>query len=106
MTAKIAHENDNPGSPRAEAPGIAERLRTASAASTPRAALGRGTAGVRARTLIVNLPGSPNGVTESLDALAPVAEHAIAILRGAPDDHAAMKSGAAERGVSRRTHDA
>lgn len=88
------------------APGIAERLRTASAASAPRAALGRGTAGVRARTLIVNLPGSRNGVTESLDALAPVAEHAIAILRGAPDDHAALKGGAAERGVSRRTHDA
>lgn len=91
-----------------EAPGIAERLRIASAATIPRSALGRGTAGVRARTLIVNLPGSPNGVTESLDALAPVAEHAIAILRGASDDHAAIDSGAgrASPRASHETHDA
>jgi molybdenum cofactor synthesis domain-containing protein len=76
-----------------DAPGIAERLRTASAASTPRSALGRGTAGVRAKTMIVNLPGSPRGVTESLDALAPIAEHAVAILRGRPHDHEGAATG-------------
>jgi molybdenum cofactor synthesis domain-containing protein len=70
-----------------EAPGIAERIRIGSATSSPRAALGRGVAGVRGRTLIVNLPGSTNGVTESLSVLAPLARHAVDILRGAPTDH-------------------
>jgi molybdenum cofactor synthesis domain-containing protein len=70
-----------------EAPGIAERIRIGSATSSPRAALGRGVAGVRGRTLIVNLPGSTNGVTESLSVLAPLARHAVDILREAPTDH-------------------
>jgi molybdopterin adenylyltransferase len=70
-----------------EAPGIAERLRTSTESRTPRAALGRGVAGVRARTLVVNLPGSPKGVAETLAALGPVADHAVAILRGASTDH-------------------
>jgi molybdenum cofactor synthesis domain-containing protein len=76
-----------------DAPGVSERLRMATATFTPRSALGRGAAGVRARTLIVNLPGSPRGVTESLDALAPIAEHAVAILRGRPDDHETATTG-------------
>ena len=84
-----------------DAPGIAERLRIASAASTPRSALGRGRAGVRARTMIVNLPGSPRGVTESLDALAPIAEHAVAILRGRPTDHEGTTSRGAATTASR-----
>jgi molybdenum cofactor synthesis domain-containing protein len=70
-----------------EAPGIAERIRIGTASSSPRAALGRGVAGVRARALIVNLPGSTNGVMESLAVLAPIARHAVDILRGAPTDH-------------------
>ena len=70
-----------------EAPGIAERLRQETGRSFPRAALSRGVAGVRGRTLIVNLPGSPAGVRETLDALAPLARHAVAILRGEPTDH-------------------
>jgi molybdopterin adenylyltransferase len=70
-----------------EAPGIAERIRIGTASSSPRAALGRGVAGVRARTLIVNLPGSTKGVMESLVVLAPIARHAVDILRGNATDH-------------------
>ena len=70
-----------------EAPGIAERIRTVTGASYPRAALGRGVAGVRGRTLVVNLPGSTSGVRESLEALAPIVRHAVDIARGAPTDH-------------------
>ena len=70
-----------------EAPGIAERLRAVTGASFPRAALGRGIAGTRGRTLIVNLPGSTNGVRDSLSTLTPIARHAVDILRDAPTDH-------------------
>ena len=70
-----------------DAPGIAERIRSITGQACPRAALGRGVAGVRNRTLIVNLPGSTSGVRDSLDALAPIATHAIDVLRGAPTDH-------------------
>ncbi len=75
-----------------EAPGIAEHLRAATGASFPLAFLSRGLAGVRHRTLIVNLPGSTSGVRDTLDALAPIAAHAVAILRGAPTDHSGTGS--------------
>jgi molybdopterin adenylyltransferase len=68
-------------------PGIAERIRWITGQAFPRAALGRGVAGIRARTLIVNLPGSTGGVQESLAALDPILEHAVKILRGEPTDH-------------------
>ncbi len=72
-----------------EAPGISERLRAVTGVTFERAALSRGVAGVRARTLIVNLPGSTYGVTDCLAAFAPIARHAVDILRGAETDHGA-----------------
>ena len=70
-----------------EAPGIAERLRVSAMEKFPRAALSRGLAGTRHRTLIVNLPGSPGGVSDALEALDPIINHAVAILRGQATDH-------------------
>ena len=72
-----------------EAPGIAEMIRASSVARFPRAALARGTAGTRARTLVVNLPGSPGGVRDGLAALEPIVEHAVAIVRGEAGEHGA-----------------
>ena len=70
-----------------EAPGIAERIRLLCLTSFPRAALSRGIAGVRGRTLVVNLPGSPGGVRDALAALEPILDHARAIVRDEPTDH-------------------
>ena len=65
-----------------EAPGLAELMRAAGLASTAMAALSRGVVGTRGRTLIANLPGSPKGARESLDALLPVLPHALEQLAG------------------------
>ncbi len=62
------------------APGIAEAIRAYSMAITPRAMLGRGIAAIRGKTLIINLPGSPKAVSESLDAILPSLEHGLDIL--------------------------
>ncbi|MDQ2965991.1 MAG: MogA/MoaB family molybdenum cofactor biosynthesis protein [Chloroflexota bacterium] len=71
-----------------EIPGLAEAMRAEGRRSTPMAALSRGVVGVRGGSLIANLPGSPNGALESLEALVPVLDHALETLAG-PFDHAA-----------------
>ena len=65
-----------------EVPGIGEAMRRAGAASTPMAALSRSMAGVRGQTLIINVPGSPKGAVESLEAVIPALAHAIRLLHG------------------------
>ena len=87
----LAPRDNTPEATRAvlerEADGIAERLRVACLDSFPRAALSRGVAGTRNRTLIVNLPGSPGGVRDALHALVPIVDHAVSIVRGDKTDH-------------------
>jgi molybdenum cofactor synthesis domain-containing protein len=70
-----------------EAPGISEALRTSVLARFPRAALSRGLAGTRGRTLIINLPGSTGGVTDGLAVLTQWIEHAIDQVRGERTGH-------------------
>jgi molybdopterin adenylyltransferase len=69
-----------------EVPGIAEAVRAASIAKTRSAMLSRALAGVRDRTLIVNLPGSPKAVGESLDVVLPVLPHALELLADRVED--------------------
>ena len=67
-------------------PGIAEEMRRKGVEKTPTAALSRGMAAVRSKCLIVNLPGSPKGASESLDAVAHLLPHAVHVLHGARHD--------------------
>lgn len=66
------------------APGISEWIRAVGVKKTPYAALSRGLAGIRGQVLIVNLPGSPSGVTDGLAVLSGLVVHAIELLRGQP----------------------
>lgn len=67
-----------------EAPGLAEAMRAASLKITPHAMLSRIVTGIRKRTLIVNLPGSPKGAVENLQVIVPVLEHAVQLLQEDP----------------------
>ena len=80
------------------APGIPEAMRAASMAVTPRAMLSRAAAGIRGRSLIVNLPGSPKAVRENLEAVLPSLEHGLEMLRGGPADCGTVTGSAANPG--------
>jgi molybdopterin adenylyltransferase len=67
-------------------PGIAEEMRRKGLEKTPTAILSRGIAATRRKTLIVNLPGSPKGATESIEAVAHLLPHAVRVLHGARHD--------------------
>ncbi len=67
-------------------PGIAEEIRRKGVEKTPTAVLSRGVAAVRHKTIIINLPGSPKGAVESLDAVAHLLPHAVEVLHGAHHD--------------------
>jgi molybdenum cofactor synthesis domain-containing protein len=74
------------------APGLAEAMRSASLAVTPHAMLSRAVAGIRKRTLIVNLPGSPKGAVENLQVILPVLPHAVQLLQESPHAEAGHQS--------------
>jgi molybdenum cofactor synthesis domain-containing protein len=75
-----------------EAPGIPEALRAASLAITKHAMLTRQVAGIRKKTLIINMPGNPKAVKENMDILLPVLPHALEILRGIPGAEAGHRN--------------
>ena len=67
-----------------DAPGLAEAMRAASLRITPHAMLSRIVTGIRKKTLIINLPGSPKGAVENLQVILPVLSHAVQLLREDP----------------------
>jgi molybdopterin adenylyltransferase len=70
-------------------PGIAEALRADAIRQTPHGLLGRGTAGIRGHTLIVNLPGSPGGCRDGFHVIRPALEHALGLVGGEATAHRA-----------------
>ncbi len=84
----LAPRDNTPEATRAvierEAPGLAEAMRAAGLQKTPHAMLSRGICGIRGRTLIVNLPGSPRAAQENLAVILPVLPHAVELLKEEP----------------------
>ena len=70
-----------------EIPGLAEQMRREGAKTSPMAALSRGVAGISGHSLVINLPGSPQGAVDSLKAILPILPHAVELLSGG-DPHA------------------
>jgi molybdopterin adenylyltransferase len=70
-----------------EVPGIAEAMRAKTLEQTPMAMISRGVSGMRGRSLLLNLPGSPKGVRECLSVVTPVLSHALALIRQDPTTH-------------------
>jgi molybdenum cofactor synthesis domain-containing protein len=64
-------------------PGFSEQMRNAGREKTPRAILSRAAAGIRGQAIVINLPGSPRGAVESLDTIADLLPHAVAVVHGA-----------------------
>ena len=70
-----------------QAPGIAQAIRADAIAKTPHGLLTRGIAGVRGRTLVVNLPGSPGGCSDGFAVLRPALRHALQLIADEPTEH-------------------
>jgi molybdenum cofactor synthesis domain-containing protein len=83
-TARVLHR---------QVPGVAELLRSVGQRRTPHAMLSRGIAGLRGTTIIINLPGSPAGVRDGLDALLPSLTHAVEMVRGGGHDEPRQQNG-------------